>query len=186
MARESAKDVRVIDPPANYSVIGKNVSVGFGQSVTKHVQSVGGVTISRLPTDSIISKILLKAIFKKAKNLKTPKTFTLRNINTILIRSPEALKREIQKQFREEILTNVVQFDVGYQSGSNMVYIRSSQDLVDIWTEIAKGQKHILWCDGLRELKIRRGLKVIQMMKMKTLGARREKWMTRRKKLSRP
>ena len=44
MARESAKDVRVIDPPANYSVIGKNVSVGFGQSVTKHVQSVGGVT----------------------------------------------------------------------------------------------------------------------------------------------
>ena len=108
MARESAKDVRVIDPPANYSVIGKNVSVGFGQSVTKHVQSVGGVTISRLPADSIISKILLKAIFKKAKNLKTPKTFTLRNINTILIRSPEALKREIQKQFREEILTNVV------------------------------------------------------------------------------
>ena len=46
MARESAKDVRVIDPPANYSVIGKNVSFGFGQSVTKHVQSVGGVTIS--------------------------------------------------------------------------------------------------------------------------------------------
>ena len=31
------------------------------------------------------------------------------------------------------------------------MYIRSSQDLVDIWTEIAKGQKHILWCDGLRE-----------------------------------
>ena len=24
-------------------------------------------------------------------------------------------------------------------------------DLVDIWTEIARDQKHNLWCDGLRE-----------------------------------
>ena len=43
------------------------------------------------------------------------------------------------------------EFDVGYCNGSTVVSIRSEQDLRDIWLELKRGVKIILWCDGLRE-----------------------------------
>ena len=75
----------------------------------------------------------------------------MRNVNTILIQSPEVLKKEIQKQLKDDILSDMERFDIGYLAGTNVVHIRNPQDLLDIWNEIRQGQKHILWCNGLNE-----------------------------------
>lgn len=139
------------DLPSNYAVRGKNISFGSTVINNQSASSSRGVSITPLPAGSVISKILLKAVTKTKKAKKAPKTFTLRNVNTILIRSPETLKKEIQKQFRDDILSDMDRFDIGYLAGTNVVHIRNSQDLLDIWNEITHGQKHILWCDGLNQ-----------------------------------
>ena len=129
------------DLPSNCSVIGRNIN--FHGSVVN--SQSGGVTITPVPA-SVIGKVLLKAVTKKAK--KDPKTFTLRNINTLIVRSPDILKKEIRQQFKDDVTS---EFDIGYQAGSSVVYIRNSQDLIDIWNDIiVRGQKHVLWCDGLK------------------------------------
>ena len=108
----------VADLPSNCSVIGRNIN--FHGSVVN--SQSGGVTITPVPA-SVIGKVLLKAVTKKAK--KDPKTFTLRNINTLI---PDILKKEIRQQFKDDVMS---EFDIGYQAGSSVVYIRNSQDLID-------------------------------------------------------
>lgn len=79
---------------------------------------------------------------------KDPKTFTLRDVNTCIVRTPDLLKKEIKRQFKEDITDS--DFEVGYHHSNNLVTFRKSEDLVDIWNDIKKGQKHVLWCDGLK------------------------------------
>ena len=79
---------------------------------------------------------------------KDPKTFTLRNINTAVINTPRLLKCEIWKQFKEDIVG--ADFEVGYVHSSTLVTFRKPTDLVEIWNDIRGGQKHVLWCDGLK------------------------------------
>lgn len=81
-------------PPTSYSVIGNSVNFNNGALINQGTscKSGHGVTITRLPPGSIITKVLLKAVTKKAK--KDPKTFTLRSINTVLVRSPDLLEKE--------------------------------------------------------------------------------------------
>ena len=40
-------------------------------------------------------------------------------------------------------------FDVGYIQGSNLISIRSSHDVSEIWKSTRKGGEVNLWCDGL-------------------------------------
>ena len=75
-------------------------------------------------------------------------TFSLRNVNTIILKTPESLKREIKKQFAEDIIDG--SFEIGYIHSTHIVTIRKIEDLMDFWKEIKRGQKDILWCDGLK------------------------------------
>ena len=95
----------------------------------------------------IISKLLLKAFCVSTK--KDSKTFTLRNVNTAAIGSCEQLKCEIRSQLCGDI---VQEFDVGYLQGSTLISIRTPHDLSEIWNDANKGNKVILWCDGLKEV----------------------------------
>ena len=95
----------------------------------------------------VVSKILLKAMGSLAK--KDPKTFTLRNVDTVGVNSEEKLKLLIRTQLHKDIVSG--EFDVGYLQGSTVVSIRSSQDLLEIWNDVRKGTKTILWCNGLKE-----------------------------------
>ena len=95
--------------------------------------------------ESIISKLLLKAVCKSTK--QAPKTFTLRNVDIASITSQGQLKKVIKEQLREDL---VKEFDVGYYQSSIVVSIRSSQDLVEVWNDLKAGKKVILWCDGLK------------------------------------
>ena len=93
--------------------------------------------------------MLLKAITKGIP--KSPKTFTLRNIDTTEIASAKDLKKIMKAQFSDDIV-NCDDFDVGYISGinANVVTIRSREDLTEVWREVYKGSKIMLWCDGLK------------------------------------
>ena len=96
----------------------------------------------------MFGKVLLKAV----GNID-PKTFTLRNVDTVYVNSEEKLKLLIRTQLQKDILSG--EFDIGYLQGSTVVNIRNSQDLVEIWNNVRKGNKTILWCDNFRSSKFR-------------------------------
>jgi hypothetical protein len=57
------------------------------------------------------------------------------------------LKSLIRAQLCGDITT--CEFDVGFVSGTNVVSIRSEEDLAEIWSSQLKGDKIVLWCDWL-------------------------------------
>ncbi len=95
----------------------------------------------------------LKAVVGKVKSTpksskKDPKTFVLRDVNVSSIITCDKLKDLIRSQLKDDVVRD---FGVGYYQGSTVVSIRSAQDLKEIWQEVKKGVKVILWCDGLRD-----------------------------------
>ena len=97
------------------------------------------------PRPEYISKLMLKAVSKVGKNSKL---FTLRNVNMNLVRSCEQLKATIRHQFENDIVAD--DFDVGYVNGNNMISIRTSVDLLEIFSDMKSGVKVTMWCDGLQ------------------------------------
>ena len=92
--------------------------------------------------DSKLDKILLKAAYKGKKEFKT---FTLRNVDTAAIASCKDLKKLIKDSLRDDI--NSKDFDVGYMQGSNVIRVRTKEDLSEMWADVKK--QGMLWCDGL-------------------------------------
>lgn len=109
------------------------------------LQSLGHAGPSQA-TESIISKLLLKAVCKSTKH--TPKTFTLRDVDIASINSRSQLRKVIKEQLQDDL---VKEFDVGYYEGSTVVSIRSPRDLAEVWNNLKAGKKVTLWCDGLKE-----------------------------------
>ena len=93
-----------------------------------------GVLVTQVPPEAIINKVLVKAVNKTVK--KEFKTFSLRNVNTIILKTPESLKREIKKQFAEDIIDG--SFEIGYIHSTHIVTIRKIEDLMDFWKEIKR------------------------------------------------
>lgn len=116
------------------------------QSITSSVRPAN--ILPDLSTGYRVEKVMLKAVCKGVK--KDPKTFTLRNINTDEVLSCGMLKHVIKSQLCGDIISCEDNFDVGVVQGSNVVSIRTKEDLMDVWNDIKKGNKVILWCDGLR------------------------------------
>ena len=140
------------------AVIGSNVTVASG-SVRSSNQPIRHVTVTPLLTgrqavyrDYEIEKILLKAVCKvngakKSKNAG-PKTFTLRSIDGNQVCSSKDLKGVIRTQLEDDIVDS--DFEVGVIQGSNVVSIRTRDDMIDVWKDVKKGVKVVLWCNGLR------------------------------------
>ena len=110
------------------------------------VQTVSGFCGSEEASSlRVVGKILLKAF---SQNKKASKTFTLRNLPLASINSVNQLKTEIKRQLQSDVNED---FDVGYLEGSTQISFRSSHDLSEIWSDVSKGKKVTLWCDGLKE-----------------------------------
>ena len=105
----------------------------------------GGVLPLLIP--QVIEKVMLKAALKS--NLKEMKIFTMRNVDTSKIKSVCELKSVIRNQLSEDIEPC---FDVGYIQGSNVIRVRSKEDLSEMWSEIKKSKNTCVWCDGLMEV----------------------------------
>ena len=152
----------------NMSVRGKSITMysGDGGTTSQSVRRVIVTPISALPTgvptQPVVShvpvydieRVLLKAVCSKGeKPKKDPRTFTLRNINTAEVFSGDKLQRVIKTQLSDDVEE---EFEVGVVEGSNIVSIHSREDMMDVWNDIKKGTKKILWCDGLRSTRHKR------------------------------
>ena len=69
----------------------------------------------------------------------------------IAITSSDCLKKTIRAQLKQEIVPDTHDFDVGYVQGTNVISIRSSEDIQEVWSELKSSSKLILWCDGLKD-----------------------------------
>ena len=101
--------------------------------------------------NTIVPKLLIKAVCKsssKKEAVKTCKTFTLRDVNVAQVVTRDQLKRVIKQQLDDDVIDN---FDVGYYQAATVVTIRSPQDVMEVWNDVKKGVKVVLWCDGLKE-----------------------------------
>ena len=103
------------------------------------------LTVPARARPTLIDKVLLKAVSKTGK--KEAKIFTMRSIDTDKIVSRDALKTAIRGQLRKDIIRT--DFDVGFMNGNSVISIRNQEDLSEIWVDLCKGKKVMLWCDGL-------------------------------------
>ena len=94
----------------------------------------------------VLPKVLLKA---HSLNKKDPaKTFTLRNLDLSVIKSCADLKAVIKRRLSSDITAG--EYDVGYIQGSNVVRVRTPDDLDELWALLRNQQKNVaIWCDGL-------------------------------------
>ena len=88
----------------------------------QNVQSQGGIVSAKL-----LDRVLLKAVHKG--NKKGAKMFTLRKIDPTASSSPDGLKSVMRKQLKEDVGSE--DFDIGYVEGTNVVRIRSREDLAE-------------------------------------------------------
>ena len=95
-----------------------------------------------------LDKLILKEVCKSTK--KDSRNFTLRNLNTTEVCSCDDLKKVIRSQLHQDITSK--DFDIGYVQGSNVIRIRSREDLSEMWIDLRNPKsKMTLWCDGLKE-----------------------------------
>ena len=88
----------------------------------------------------MINHLLLKAV-PKGGGGKEEKIFTLRKVDTNGIHGCEELKDLIKKHLIKDITDD---FDVRYFEGSNILRIRSEEDLSEVWTKVQSNSKIIL------------------------------------------
>ena len=100
----------------------------------------------QVPNPNMLPKVLLKA---HTLNKKDPaKTFTLRNLDLSVIKSCADLKAVIKSRLSSDITAE--QYDVGYVQGTNVVRVRTAEDLDELWALLRKLQSNVaIWCDGL-------------------------------------
>ena len=93
-----------------------------------------------------LEKVFLKATYKGKKDAKT---FTLRDVDPSVITSSDDLKDLIKTCLHDDIKSG--DFDVGYMPGTNVIRVRTEEDLKEMWADIkkSKSQCTTLWCDGL-------------------------------------
>ncbi len=98
------------------------------------------------PSAQVIEKVILKAVPRAGKTQS--KLFTLRSIDSNTILSRDDLIAEIKRQLPGDIRR---EFDVGVASGNSAISIRTRADLSEVWSDMKKGRKVVLWCNGLKD-----------------------------------
>lgn len=77
-------------------------------------------------------------------------TYVMRDLSCETISTPSKLIKEIAEQFGE-LVPSDLKFPVGYFKGTTKVWIRSENDIQDVWSFINKGENVSLWCHGVSE-----------------------------------
>ena len=111
--------------------------------VSAQTRSVNVLQQSRQVANKL-EKVFLKATYKGRKDVKK---FTLRNVDPALITSSDDLKGLIRANLHNDIKSG--DFDVGYMIGSEVIRVRTEEDLKEMWGDIHKSSSTTLWCDGL-------------------------------------
>ena len=152
---------------------GKSMCQALSQ-VAPLVRSANTPVEDSIIRTDVIGKVLLKCVNKDKKS--EAKTFVLRNIQPHLMTTCDHLSALIRDQLGGDVREK---FDVGYFQNNNVVTVRSADDMSELWAIVGDGRS-ILWCDGLRELKVLpvlnvQGRMVIQIVMMDLGLPRRER-----------
>ena len=65
--------------------------------------------------------------------------------------TPLQLRKEILKEFGEDLVSPDCNFSVGYIKGSTKLSIRLCDDIEDIWLSVSRAENVTLWCDKVRD-----------------------------------
>lgn len=74
-------------------------------------------------------------------------TYVLHNVGHVS--TPDCLREEILKQFGKTIVSQKLNFSIGYIKSGSKVWIRSKSDVDDVWAYVRKGDNITLWCNGI-------------------------------------
>ena len=112
--------------------------------------NAGGGHVTIRPLDTVIEKILLKAVSKSSK--KDSKVFSLRFLDSTHTNCKK-VKEGIRRQLPDDIIED--DFELGVVQGSTVVSIRSQSDLYEFFSHVRQGIKVTLWCNGLKVIERR-------------------------------
>lgn len=87
-------------------------------------------------------------IFNPDNKKEQPQVFVLRDIAQSSTSTPEALMKDLCRQFGS-FVPKKQPFHIGYMKGSLKVSIRTPADMKDVWLQVSKGQDVVLWCEGV-------------------------------------
>ena len=76
----------------------------------------------------------------------------MRSTDTDKIVSCDALKTAIRGQLQKDI----IHIDIGFMNGNSVISIQNQEDLSEIWVDLCKGKKVMLWCNGLNVYSVTR------------------------------
>ena len=76
-------------------------------------------------------------------------TYVQRDVTRENMNTPDNLRKELNKQFGDKLISSKLDFLVGYMKSGAKVSIRTSADLDDIWRGVTKGDLLTLWCHGI-------------------------------------
>ena len=104
-------------------------------------------SVSVAPIKEVKCAFYVKVINPDKK--KEFNTYVLRDITKEKISTPQKLRRELNKQFDDALVSCKLDFHVGYMKNGSKVSIRTSADVDDIWKAATKSDQVTLWCYGL-------------------------------------
>ena len=85
---------------------------------------------------------------------KNYETYILRDIMKEEVKSPGQLRAELFRQFGGDLLSEDLNFAVGYINGNAKVTIRSPADIDDVWRlscSTSKEEGIVLWCEKTKK-----------------------------------
>lgn len=74
-------------------------------------------------------------------------TYVLHDVGRVA--TPDDLREELLKQFGRTIVSQKLDFSIGYIKTGNKVWIRGVSDIDDVWAFMRKGDSISLWCNGI-------------------------------------
>ena len=87
----------------------------------------------------------------KVLNKKDFKMYTLRNVELNVMKRPDDIKNEILEQIGGQVVSESLEFDLGYYTGKEKKWINNQDDACDALDILKSQNKLTLWCTGVLE-----------------------------------
>ena len=77
--------------------------------------------------------------------------YTLRNVELSVMKRPDDIKNEILEQIGGQVVSESLEFDLGYYTGKEKKWINNQDDACDALDILKSQNKLTLWCTGVLE-----------------------------------
>ena len=75
--------------------------------------------------------------------------YVLRDVSERVVCDPKSLTEELRTQFGGDIVSDKLEFPIGYVKGGTKVWIRTESYVQDVWNFVHYGENVSLWCHGV-------------------------------------